>query len=49
MIAVGTLVEEGVEEIEYMAVVTVEFLLVGFILLEGGDPIGMISVAGYFL
>jgi hypothetical protein len=49
MIAVGTLVEEGVEEIEYVAVITVEFLLLGFILLEGSDPIGVISVAGYFL
>ena len=49
MIAVWSFIEERIEKVEYMAVVAVECLLVGFILFEGGDPIGMISVAGYFL
>jgi len=49
MIAIRTFIEEGIEEIEDVAVVTIEFLLVGFVLFEGSDPIGMISVAGYFL
>lgn len=49
MIAVWPFIEERIEKIEYMAVIAVESLLVGFILFEGCDPIGMISVAGYFL
>lgn len=34
VVAVGSLVEEGVEEIEYVAVVSVVLLLLGFVLLE---------------
>jgi|688.fasta_scaffold57693_2 hypothetical protein len=49
MIAIGTFVEKRIQEIEDVAVVTIEFLLLRFILLEGSYPIGMISVAGYFL
>jgi uncharacterized protein related to proFAR isomerase len=49
MIAVWTFIKERIEKVKYMAVIAVEGLLVGFILFEGSDPIGMISVAGYFL
>jgi hypothetical protein len=49
MIAIWSFIEERVEKVEYVAVIAVESLLVRFILLEGCDPIGMISVAGYFL
>jgi hypothetical protein len=49
MVAVGSLVEERVEEVEDMAIVSVVFLFIGFVVLEGFDPIRMISVAGDFL
>jgi hypothetical protein len=49
MVAIGSLVEEGVEEVEDMAIVSVVFLFIGLVLLEGFDPIRMISVAGDFL
>ena len=49
MVAVGSLVEEGVEEVEDVAVVSVVFLFIGFVVLEGVDPVRMISVAGDFL
>ena len=49
MIAVWPFIEKRIEKVEYVAVIAVECLLLGFILFEGGNPIGMISVAGYFL
>jgi hypothetical protein len=49
MVAIGSLVEEGVEEVEDMAIVSVVFLFIGLVLLERFDPIRMISVAGDFL
>jgi hypothetical protein len=49
MIAIRTFVEERIEEIEDVTIVTIEFLLLRLILFEGSYPIGMISVAGYFL
>jgi hypothetical protein len=49
MIAIGSLVEERVEQIEYMAVVSIVFLFVGLVIFERFDPIRMICVAGDFL
>jgi hypothetical protein len=49
MVAIGSLVEEGVEQVEHMAIVSVVFLFIRLVLLEGFDPIRMISVAGDFL
>jgi hypothetical protein len=49
MISIWSLVEEGVEEVEDMGVVSVEFLFIGFVFLKGFDPIRMICVAGDFL
>ena len=49
MIPIWTLVEEGVEKVKNMGIVSVEFLFIGFVLLKGFDPIRMICVAGDFL
>lgn len=49
VVAVGPLVEEGVEEVEDVAVVTIILLFVGFVLLERFNPLGMISITGHFL
>lgn len=49
VVAVGPLVEERVEEVEYVAIVSVVVLFIGFVDLEGLNPLGMICVAGHFL
>ena len=49
MVAVGSLIEEGVEKVEDVAIIAIVFLFVGLILLEGFDPLWMIGVAGHFL
>lgn len=49
MITVGTFVEEGVEKVEDVAIVSVVTLFFGFVCFEGLDPLGMICVAGHFL
>lgn len=49
MVAVGAFVEEGVEEIEDVAIVAIVLFLVGLVLFERFNPLGMISVTGHFL
>ncbi len=49
MISIWSLVEERVEKVKHMGIVSVEFLFIGFVLLKGFDPIRMICVAGDFL
>ena len=49
MVAIGSFVEEGVEKVEDVAVVSVVFLLVGFILLERADPLLVECIFGDFL
>ena len=44
MVAVGPPVEERVEEVEDVAVVAVETLLVGFVVFKGRDPVGVVSI-----
>ena len=49
MITIGTLIKERVQEIEDVAIIAVEFLLFGFVLLQRFNPLGMISITGHFL
>lgn len=49
MVAVGSLVEEGVEEVEDMAVVPVVLGLALFVVLERVEPLGMEGVLGHLL
>lgn len=49
VVAIGTLVEEGVEKVEDVAVVAVVFGFVRLVLLQRFNPLGMIRVAGHFL
>jgi len=49
VVAVGTFVEEGVEKVQHVAVISVELLLVGLVVLQRFNPLGMISVAGHLL
>ena len=49
VVAVGPLVEEGVEEIEDVGVISVVVIFVGLVGLEGLNPRRMISITGHFL
>jgi hypothetical protein len=49
MITVGSLVQERIEQIQHVRVIPRNILLVGLVLLEGLNPVWMISVAGNFL
>jgi hypothetical protein len=49
VVAVGPLVEEGVEEVEDVGVVAFDLLLVGLVVLERFNPLGMICITGNFL
>lgn len=49
MVTVWSFIEEGVEKIEDMAIVAIVFFFVGFVMLEGFDPLRMICVAGDLL
>ena len=49
MVAVGSFIEEGVKQVEYMAVIAIVFGFVGFVLFERFNPLGMISITGHFL
>jgi hypothetical protein len=49
MVTIGPLVEEGVQQVEHMAVVSIEFLFGGLVLFERFNPFGMISITGHFL
>ena len=49
MVAIRSFVKERIQEVEYVAVVSVEFLLVRLVLLQRFNPLGMISIAGNFL
>ena len=49
MVAIRSFVKERIQEVEYVAVVSVEFLLVRLVLLQRFNPLRMISIAGNFL
>ena len=49
MISIRTFVEERIEKIENMAVISIEFGSIGFVLLERFNPLRMISKTGHFL
>jgi hypothetical protein len=49
VVAVRTFVEEGVEEVQYVAVVPVDFGLIALVFLQGLYPFGVQCVFGYFL
>jgi hypothetical protein len=49
MIPVGSLVEESVEQVENMAVVSVVLGLVLLVLLQGFEPLGMECILGHLL
>lgn len=49
MITIRSFVEKRVEEVENVAVISVVFLFVGFVILERFNPLGMIRITGNFL
>lgn len=49
MVAVGSLVEEGIEKVEHVAIVSIVFGFVLLVLLKGFEPLGMKSILGHLL
>ena len=49
MIAIGSFVEERVEEIEYVTVISIKFFFAWLVLFERFNPLWMISKTGHFL
>ena len=49
MISIGSFVEKRIEKIEYMAIISIEFCSIGFVLLERFNPLRMICKTGHFL
>ena len=49
MVTVRSFVEEGIEEIEYVGVISIKIGAIWLILFEGFNPLRMICVAGYLL
>jgi hypothetical protein len=49
MIAIWTFIEERVEEVKYMTVISIELLFVRLVLFQRFNPLRMISKTGNFL
>jgi hypothetical protein len=49
MIPVRSFIEESIEKVKYVSIISIVFLLGGFIFFERLYPLGMKCVFGYFL
>ena len=49
MVAIGSFVKEGVEEVEYVTIISIKCFLARLVLFERFNPLWMISKTGHFL
>lgn len=49
VVAIGPLVEEGVEEVEHMAIIPIVLLLILLVLPQRGQPLGVQRILGHLL